>query len=705
MGRHSIKVKITLLLTVIITSLVVLLLILNSTLSEKFYFSDKQECMLNTYSKIDQIMSDYDAGTVSESQMSDSIEQLTGSAAMSVIVVNSDWTTVYSNINGEQDMINRLLRSIFNKDVFGTSDSAPQQNSNNENVPGDMQDMSNPDNNNPDKGNLDNGSPDKNNPKNKDDVSINMSDSGIEESRDIMTQTDLYTLQKVYDNRLGDDYYELFGTLSNGDSIMLRMALQGIKDNVSISNTFITYVGIGILIIGVIAAYIFSSYITKPIQQLSDIAERMSNLDFDVKYHGKDKSEIGVLGNSMNNMSKKLEENISQLKSANKELQRDIDRKVKMEEVRTEFLSNVSHELKTPIALIQGYAEGLKEGISDDPESMDFYCDVIIDEAGKMNNMVKKLLTLNQIEFGNEELVMERFDIIELITSIVNANELRASQKGIQIEFNQRDEHIDVWSDEYKIEEVVTNYITNAINHCDFENRIEVSVERIGDDVRVHVFNTGKNIPEEDIPNIWQKFYKVDKARTREYGGNGIGLSIVKDIVDRMNGTIKLESKENVGTTFTVTIPLEIDHNAEKEQQKKVEKPDLSGKSVLLVEDNELNLEIAKMLLEDEKMVVTTAENGKEAVDIVSQSVPGRFDFIFMDIMMPVMDGLEAARQIRTLNRKDTKEIPIIAMTANAFQDDIRDCIDAGMNAHIAKPIDSKKIEDTLQLVLKQKMQ
>ena len=527
MGRHSIKVKITLLLTVIITSLVVLLLILNSTLSEKFYFSDKQECMLNTYSKIDQIMSDYDAGTVSESQMSDSIEQLTGSAAMSVIVVNSDWTTVYSNINGEQDMINRLLRSIFNKDVFGTSDSAPQQNSNNENAPGDMQDMSNPD-----KGNLDNGSPDKNNPKNKDDVSI-------------MTQTDLYTLQKVYDNRLGDDYYELFGTLSNGDSIMLRMALQGIKDNVSISNTFITYVGIGILIIGVIAAYIFSSYITKPIQQLSDIAERMSNLDFDVKYHGKDKSEIGVLGNSMNNMSKKLEENISQLKSANKELQRDIDRKVKMEEVRTEFLSNVSHELKTPIALIQGYAEGLKEGISDDPESMDFYCGVIIDEAGKMNNMVKKLLTLNQIEFGNEELVMERFDIIELITSIVNANELRASQKGIQIEFNQRDEHIDVWSDEYKIEEVVTNYITNAINHCDFENRIEVSVERIGDDVRVHVFNTGKNIPEEDIPNIWQKFYKVDKARTREYGGNGIGLSIVKAIMDSYGKGFGVINKSN----------------------------------------------------------------------------------------------------------------------------------------------------------------
>ena len=127
-----------------------------------------------------------------------------------------------------------------------------------------------------------------------------------------------------------------------------------------------------------------------------------------------------------------------------------------------------------------------------------------------------------------------------------------------------------------------------------------------------------------------------------------------------------------------------------------MEKPDLSGKSVLLVEDNELNLEIAKMLLEDEKMVVTTAGNGKEAVDIVSKSVPGSFDFIFMDIMMPVMDGLEAARQIRTLNRKDTKEIPIIAMTANAFQDDIRECIDAGMNAHIAKPIDIEKVKMTI---------
>jgi two-component system, OmpR family, sensor histidine kinase VanS len=258
----------------------------------------------------------------------------------------------------------------------------------------------------------------------------------------------------------------------------------------------------------------------------------MAAMDFDARYEGNDKGEIGILGESMNYMSSRLEQNIAQLKSANLELQRDIDKKVKIDQMRTEFLSNVSHELKTPIALIQGYAEGLKEGITDDPESMDFYCSVIMDEANKMNMMVKKLLTLNQIEFGDEELVMERFDIIELVSSVVNANELRAGQKGIKIIFNQADEHIDVWSDEYKIEEVITNYISNAINHCDFEKRIEVNVKKNGDNIRVSVFNTGKNIPEEDINNIWGKFYKVDKARTREYGGNGIGLSIVKAIMD-----------------------------------------------------------------------------------------------------------------------------------------------------------------------------
>ena len=550
MGRHSIRVKFTLLLTAIIVSLIVLVVFINNAFSEQFYFDGKRKLMLSNYDCINDIFNNYSAGDITDNQMNDSLEQLTNSTAMSVIVVNSDWTTVYVSSNVEDEMINRLRMSIFNNDIF-QQDSQQQQSSQDssaqpapdsknkggkngidKNRPSDMNmdDMAGDNNNS--STDTDNTDSDISSDNLKDPYMINMSGSGIGETREIILKTDKYTLQKIYDTRLGDYYYELWGTLDCGDSIMLRLAIQGIKDNVTVFNKFITYIGIAITLIGIVVAYIFSSYFTKPIMQLSELAKKMAAMDFDARYEGNDKGEIGILGESMNYMSSRLEQNIAQLKSANLELQRDIDKKVKIDQMRTEFLSNVSHELKTPIALIQGYAEGLKEGITDDPESMDFYCSVIMDEANKMNMMVKKLLTLNQIEFGDEELVMERFDIIELVSSVVNANELRAGQKGIKIIFNQADEHIDVWSDEYKIEEVITNYISNAINHCDFEKRIEVNVKKNGDNIRVSVFNTGKNIPEEDIDNIWGKFYKVDKARTREYGGNGIGLSIVKAIMD-----------------------------------------------------------------------------------------------------------------------------------------------------------------------------
>ncbi len=550
MGRHSIRVKFTLLLTAIIVSLIVLVVFINNAFSEQFYFDGKRKLMLSNYDCINDIFNNYSAGDITDNQMNDSLEQLTNSTAMSVIVVNSDWTTVYVSSNVEDEMINRLRMSIFNNDIF-QQDSQQQQSSQDssaqpapdsknkgskngidKNRPSDMNMYDAAGDNNNSSTDTDNTDSDISSDDLKDPYMINMSGSGIGETREIILKTDKYTLQKIYDTRLGDYYYELWGTLDCGDSIMLRLAIQGIKDNVTIFNKFITYIGIAITLIGIVVAYIFSSYFTKPIMQLSELAKKMAAMDFDARYEGNDKGEIGILGESMNYMSSRLEQNIAQLKSANLELQRDIDKKVKIDQMRTEFLSNVSHELKTPIALIQGYAEGLKEGITDDPESMDFYCSVIMDEANKMNMMVKKLLTLNQIEFGNEELVMERFDIIELVSSVVNANELRAGQKGIKIIFNQADEHIDVWSDEYKIEEVITNYISNAINHCDFEKRIEVNVKKNGDNIRVSVFNTGKNIPEEDINNIWGKFYKVDKARTREYGGNGIGLSIVKAIMD-----------------------------------------------------------------------------------------------------------------------------------------------------------------------------
>ncbi len=536
MGKHSIRFKITVLFAGIICILIVMLLLFNITFSEKFYMQDKQEAMLNAYESIDDACNQYSAGSISDTDLRNNLEQVSTSKGMSIIIVNSDWTTFYVSTHGDEMMLERLKKSIFNNDIFqgmpdksGSMQEQPDENRNGDGRPDDLPDNAGDNSDNGDRNAGKKTLPEK---------IIDMSGNGASETRDILYQSDKYTVQKVYDSRLLDDYIELWGTLDNGNFILIRTPIQGIKDNVHISNTFITYIGIVTLIIGIIAAFVLSSYISKPIKQLSNIAERMSELDFDIKYDGKDKGEIGLLGKSMNNMSQKLEENISQLKAANLELQRDIDKKEKLEKMRTDFLSNVSHELKTPIALIQGYAEGLKEGITDDPESMDFYCSVIMDEAAKMNNMVKRLLTLNQIEFGEDELVMERFDINELVKSVVNANELRATQKNLSITYDILDTPLYVWADEYKVEEVVTNYLSNAINHCCNENIIKIKVGQIDkDNVRVSVFNTGNNIPEADIEHIWEKFYKVDKARTREYGGNGIGLSIVKAIVESMGKT------------------------------------------------------------------------------------------------------------------------------------------------------------------------
>ena len=265
--------------------------------------------------------------------------------------------------------------------------------------------------------------------------------------------------------------------------------------------------------------------------ELATLSQKMADLDFDAKYTSGGSNEIGVLGENFNRMSERLEQTISNLKEANYKLQKDIEQKEKRENMRSEFLGNVSHELKTPIALIQGYAEGLKEGVNDDPESREFYCEVIMDEAGKMNRMVKNLLALNQLEFGEDDVQFERFDITSLISGVLQSLDILIEQKEAQVIFRHKNP-VYVWADEFKVEQVVRNYVNNALNHIDGEKVIEIKITQENDMAKITVFNTGTPIPEEDLPHIWEKFYKVDKARTREYGGNGIGLSIVKAIMD-----------------------------------------------------------------------------------------------------------------------------------------------------------------------------
>ncbi|MBQ8559759.1 MAG: HAMP domain-containing protein [Tyzzerella sp.] len=349
----------------------------------------------------------------------------------------------------------------------------------------------------------------------------------------LLKENDNYEIRSTKDIIGGGEYIEMWGTLSDGSNFLIRSPLESIRESVVLSNQFMIFIMLIMAVVGCVFVWYFSRRIANPILELAAISERMADLDFEAKYTSGGENEIGVLGENFNVMSEKLEQTVSELKSANYELQKDIEKKEKMETMRTEFIGNVSHELKTPIALIQGYAEGLKEGISDDPESRAFYCDVIMDEAAKMNKMVRNLLTLNQLELGQEEVSFERFDVMQLIQGIVQSCDILIQQKEADVRMDTS-QSVYVWADEWKVEQVFRNYFSNALNHLEGENVIDIRVvvnEEKGT-ARISVFNTGKQIPQEDIDQIWNKFYKVDKARTREYGGNGIGLSIVKAIMD-----------------------------------------------------------------------------------------------------------------------------------------------------------------------------
>lgn len=374
------------------------------------------------------------------------------------------------------------------------------------------------------------------------------------ETAETMEETAQYVIQRVGDARSRLEYIEIWGILENGNFFIIRSPLEGIRDSVEIANRFLAYVGILAAFASGLIIWYVSRKITTPILQLADISERMTHLDFDARYEGKSGNEIALLGENINKLSEALEKTISELKTANNELKKDIEKKNEIDEMRKEFLANVSHELKTPIALIQGYAEGLQEGIGEDPESRSFYCDVIVDEAAKMNTMVKKLLTLNQLEFGNDVVSMERFDITALITNYLQSAELLARQNEISVMMEEYDP-IYVWGDEFKTEEVFMNYFSNAVNHSAGDRVIEVRIEQREKHARISVFNTGTPIPEDSLPHIWEKFYKVDKARTREYGGSGVGLSIVKAIMESMNQEYGVINYEN-GVAFWFELEL-----------------------------------------------------------------------------------------------------------------------------------------------------
>ena len=371
---------------------------------------------------------------------------------------------------------------------------------------------------------------------------------------------DKFSIRKQRDMKNGISYIMLSGKLDNGYLVYIRIPVTSIQDSVKISNNFLWLMAGFTILISAIMVSVISRKFTEPILELNNIAKKMSNLDFSQKYNTTDvKDEINDLGNSINIMSEKLEKTIKQLRSSNIELERDIEEKSKIDEMRKTFISDVSHELKTPIALIQGYSEGLLENVNSNEESRRFYAEVILDETNKMDKLVKQLLELMKLEYGKREFSNHEFNIVELEKEVIRKSKVMLEEKNIIVSFDE-EKDIQVIADDFYIEQVITNYLTNAIKNVkevDGEKTIRISneINIQKNKVCIKVFNTGDKIKEENLNRIWNRFYKADESRNREDGGTGIGLAFVKAIMSNYGNKYGVVNKEN-GVEFYFELDL-----------------------------------------------------------------------------------------------------------------------------------------------------
>ena len=354
---------------------------------------------------------------------------------------------------------------------------------------------------------------------------------------------------KIIDKVTGVNVLLLKGKIENQNIYMIK-PISIIEESIKISNRSIWTIALFSVTLSAIVVMLITIKFAKPISELNELAKGMSNLDFSKKYtmHNTD-DELNQLGNSINMLSSTLEQKIKELEKHNMQLERDIEEKSKIDEMRKQFISDVSHELKTPIALIQGYAEGLIENVNTDEESKNFYAEVIMDESNKMDGLVKKLLELMKLENEDSKFNDAKFDIVEVINDTIKKNNIQLEENKIKVIFNKK-KPVMVYADEFYIEEVISNYFTNAMKNIkekDGKKEIQIKVcdSENSNKFLVSVFNTGDNIPNENIEKIWNRFYKVDKSRNREKGGHGIGLSLVKAIMTRYKSNYGVNNLEN----------------------------------------------------------------------------------------------------------------------------------------------------------------
>ena len=390
------------------------------------------------------------------------------------------------------------------------------------------------------------------------------------------------------------------------------------------------------------------------------------------------------------------------------ELEKSAEQAKNANEAKTRFLFNMSHDIRTPMNAIVGFSGLLEKNLQNERKAKE-YLEKIQSSSNLLLRIINQVLEMARIESGTAVLQLKAEDMDALFHRVNTVFEEDVRKKNLQYHAVLDVRHHYVVCDQTKLQEIMLNIISNAIKYTQEGHSIYVEVhEAVSENpskIR-YIFScedTGIGMSEEYLPHIYEEFSREHSTTENKVPGTGLGLPIIKSMIELMGGSIQVESRQGIGTKFTIDLSFDI---ALKEEvygsEDTIESSaihTIKGKRILLVEDNELNAEIAKTVLEDVGALITRAENGQQALELFKEKPAGTFDVILMDLMMPVMDGYTATRKIRELERSDAKTVPIIAMTANAFQEDAEKCIAVGMNAHLAKPLDIEKMKKTIKSI------
>ena len=452
--------------------------------------------------------------------------------------------------------------------------------------------------------------------------------------------------------------------------------------------------------------HVTHTYWTQTIRQRPMLAEHHI-----VMYEDEENGDILAIS-YMRDITEEFHENAVKIEAENlnKRLRKEKEHAVSANETKGRFLSSISHDIRTPLNGIQGMLR-IADAFPDNMKKQKECRDKIWIASNYLVSLVNNVLNMNRLENSTIELSEKPFNLIDLLMEITAMTNIQIDAQGLHSVVDWKPGYIKhryLIGSEEGISRILLNLNSNAIKYNKKGGTVYCRCKELRCDGETAWFefvteDTGIGMEEEFLRHAFEPYTQEQHISLNSINGVGLGLTIVKETVALMGGTIQVESKINEGTRYTIVLPFKVDHHPKIDDDPK-EHLSLKGKKALLAEDNNLNMEIARFQLEQKEIEVFTASNGKEAVEMFEASQPGFYDIILMDIMMPVMDGLEATRHIRSMNRRDAMTIPIVAMSANAFQEDVEKSLAAGLNEHLTKPLDEKKLTETMKKYLGNKM-